>query len=480
MSLVALASLTVLLMSAAPASPPAMPPSPRQIASAADRYLTARTELGGFSGAVLIARHGQVLFRKGFGWADIERRVRFSPETPHEVASVSKMFTAMAALELQEAGKLTLDQPICNLLEECPNAWRAVTVSQLIHHTSGIPDYEERLGLGSAPYLEFMGRAQATADLIENARRDTLEFEPGSQFHYSNTGYLVLARIIERIAGRPFADHVRQTLLEPAGMRSSGAVSQWTPGRDLAVGYTRGDVGWDTLLSGIPLERSGVVRVPRLPLAGTAGDGFLFSTVDDLLRWSRIMAGDDSARTDPVVSRSLATAAWTAGLGGYGAGWFVDEKFGRRRLSHTGFLPGHATNLVVFPDDGVTIVLCSNFDRIRIDRITRDLSAIALGQPCDLPVRGHVAKLAAGQLERLEGKYQMSDGAILTVRNEPDHLTAEWPKQFVAGLIPLSPTEFFMPMTEGRVTFDRIGATGAGRLNLRYSGVDHIGIRAPD
>lgn len=110
----------------------------------------------------------------------------------------------------------------------------------------------------------------------------------------------------------------------------------------------------------------------------------------------------------------------------------------------------------------------------------RDLSAIALGQPFDLPVRGRVAKLDAATLARLEGQYEMPDGKILTVQNEPDYLTAAWPQQFVAGLIPLSPTEFFMPMAEGRVTFDRMGPRGAGRVNLRYSGLDHIGIRKAD
>src|SRR5262245_7619727 len=111
-------------------------------AAAIDRYLTARTELGRFNGVAFIAKDGKVIFRKGYGFADFERRIPYTPEIKHEVASITKMFVSMSALMLRDKGKLKLEDPICNFIADCPEAWKPVTVQNLMRHTSGIPDYE--------------------------------------------------------------------------------------------------------------------------------------------------------------------------------------------------------------------------------------------------------------------------------------------------------------------------------------------------
>ncbi len=123
--------------------------TPSPLAASLDRYLSARTELGRFSGAVLVAKGDRVLFRKGYGFADVAARKPYTPETRHAVASITKMFTSMAALKLRDAGKLKLDDSVCAHLAACPDAWKPVTVRELMRHTSGIPDYEEPLELGS-------------------------------------------------------------------------------------------------------------------------------------------------------------------------------------------------------------------------------------------------------------------------------------------------------------------------------------------
>ncbi|MGA7615833.1 MAG: serine hydrolase domain-containing protein, partial [Thermoanaerobaculia bacterium] len=225
-----------------------------RIARELDQYLTIRSEMGAFSGAVLVVRDGRTIFRKGYGYADVARRVPFTPETRHEVASVSKMFTAMAALKLRDAGRLTLQDSICLHLPDCPAQWKPITVDELIHHTSGIPDYEEKLGLGSEKYMRFMEAQDASKRIFEEAKSLPLGFEPGTKFEYSNTGYIVLSHVIENAAGEAFERFVRETLLVPAGMSRSGVLGAGPLPPDLAIGYTHDDLGWERTLGVCAVE----------------------------------------------------------------------------------------------------------------------------------------------------------------------------------------------------------------------------------
>ncbi len=463
-----LTCLAVAFLAALPTPP--LPPAD-SVAARADRYLTARTELGRFSGAVLIARGNRVLFRKGYGYADVEARKPFTPETPQEIASISKMFTAIAALRLRDRGRLRLADSLAHWVPECPPAWRPITVQQLMRHTSGIPDYEEALEIGSPGYMEFMLSRDATRRIVEEARNKPLDFAPGTKFHYSNTGYILLSQIVERAAKEPFGTFVTRELLKPAGMKHAGVFSGGPAPSGLANGYSHGDLGWPRILAGVALTGGHLTSVPHLPLTPPAGDGGMYATVDDLLRWSRVMDGGT------LVSTAEVAEIFTPGLDGYGYGWFIQPAFDRTRYRHNGILPGHVSDLVKFPADSITIVAVSNLDRTRLDRVMRDVTAITLGTPWDMPVAGTVVTLTPGQISALEGVYRMSDGKTLTIKNDGDMLSAALEGRYTAGLIPLSATEFYMPLGDGRTTFT-LGAGGrAAQVNLRYGGEDHVASR---
>jgi hypothetical protein len=157
----------------------------------------------------------------------------------------------------------------------------------------------------------------------------------------------------------------------------------------------------------------------------------------------------------------------------------TDTMFERKRLRHTGALPGYTSQFSKFPADRVTIVIFSNLDRAPMARIVRDVTAIVFGKSYDLPVRGKLATLTAEQFAALVGDYKMADSRILKVYKEPDYpyLTAEIKQQYVAGLIPLSPTEFYFPLADGRAVFT-LDATGkSARVNMRYAGEDHVAVR---
>jgi CubicO group peptidase (beta-lactamase class C family) len=451
----------------------AAPPDPVDpVGATVDRYLTARTDLGRWSGAVLVAKADRIILRKGYGFADVARREPYRPETQQEVASVSKMFTALAALKLRDRGTLGLDDPVCRYIDDCPDAWRPVTLRHLIHHESGIPDYEEKLELGSDKYFELMGPPGAAAKILADAKTRPLEFAPGEKFHYSNTGYVVLAHALERASGMGFPELVTELILKPAEMRDSGVLGVGAGPPRLATGYTSGDLGWAKLLHGVSLSDGFVTPVRQLALTPPQGDAWLYSTVDDLLTFSRLMEGSE------LIPPGLVGEIETAGKEGYGAGWFIGKAFDRRRMRHNGMLPGYVTDFIRFPDEKATIILVSNFDRSRIDRIARDVSAIVCGTPFDMPVQGDVIELTAEQIAKLAGDYVMADGTPLNIRKEPDYLTAELKGRYTAGLIPLSPTEMYFPMGDGKAIFT-LGADGrAEKVNMRYGGEDHAARRA--
>lgn len=426
--------------------------------------------MGNFSGAVLIAKGGRILFRKGYGYADVEKRIPFTPETQHEVASVSKMFTAMAALKLRDQGKLSLSDSICQYLDDCPDIWKPITIDELIHHTSGIPDYEDPLELGSPKYNAFMVQPGAMAQIVADARKKPLDFPPGTKFSYSNTAYNLLSYVVQRAAGRPFAEYVTSTLLKPAGMTHSGVIGVNSP-TSLAHGYTWGDLGWDKIVGGVSFTDGHMQRVPDLPFTQPDGDAWLFTTMDDLLKWSRIMDGVS------FVSPSEVAEVFKPELEGYGAGWFTGPAFDRMRYRHTGGLPGRLTDFVKFPSDSVTIIIFINADRGRASSVTRDLSSIVLGLPYDMPVRGKVVKLAPAQISVLLGEYRMADGKLMTVSDDGTMIVAKLEGRYTAGLIPLSATEFYMPLGDGRAIFTLDSTGKASSLNMHYSGVDHIATR---
>jgi CubicO group peptidase (beta-lactamase class C family) len=450
--------------------------SAQSISSQIDRYLSIRSEMGNFSGAVLVVKDGQIIIRKAYGFADVEKRIPYTPETQHAIASVSKMFTSAATLKLRDSGKLKLDDSICKYLEDCPAAWQAVTIQNLMRHTSGIPDYEEKLELGSKKYLQMMAEGNTSAIIYAEAKKMPLDFKPGEKFHYSNTGYVVLSYVVQKVAGIPFAEFVTKNILLPAGMKNTGIFSFGKPPKNLAAGYTSGDLGWEKTLAGVSLTDGHLNKIPSFTLSSPHGDAMLYSTLDDLYRWSQVMEGS------ALIPKAEVDEIYTAGLEDYGYGWFVGQGFNRKRARHNGMLPGFVTDFVRFPDEKTTIIVFSNIDRVRLSSLVRDVTAITLGTPFDMPVRGKVIKLLPEQIAKLEGDFKMANGNSLTIKNEPNYLTAymKTPSgqlQFEAGLIPLSPTEFYLPLADGKAIFTLDDKGQAVKVNLRYGGEDRIGER---
>ena len=314
-------------------------------------WLQTRAAADWFSGAALVARGDEVLFRGAYGVADRGTGEPLTPAHRFRIASVSKQFTAAAVLQLQDKGVLSVDDPVCRWIQPCPEHWRAVTLHHLLSHTSGIPDLMDRKDWSKVRWAE-----QTPAEMTAASAALPLVFEPGERVGYSNAAYNVLGDVIERATGRPFAEHLRVALLEPLGLKDTG----WDDGsRPLATGYSAGAEGL------VPRRRAGVHVV--------FAAGALYSTVDDLFRWSRALHGGKvlSPRSYAQMIAAAPERYLTSERGGvpqtFGYGLFVGATglrvrpgFDDRQIFHTGSWSGFRSLLTYQPDADVTVVVLSN------------------------------------------------------------------------------------------------------------------------
>lgn len=305
-----------------------------------------------FSGAVIVARGDQVLFRGAYGLADRGAGAPLTPEHRFRLASVSKQFTAALVLKLQDQGVLSVDDPVCRWIAPCPEAWAPVTLHHLLSHQSGVPDLMDR-----PDWSKLRWRDWTLAGLTLDAAAQPLAFQPGERAGYSNAAYNLLGAVVERASGRPFAEHLRSALLDPLGLKNTG----WDDGSvPLAVGYA-------ATAEGPGARRSSGASV-------VFASGALYSSVDDMLAWSRALHGGRvlSAGAYAQMTAATAPARYRATLRrgvpqtfGYGLfvgspGLRVTPGFADRQVFHTGSWAGFRALATHQPEADVTVVVLSN------------------------------------------------------------------------------------------------------------------------
>jgi CubicO group peptidase (beta-lactamase class C family) len=311
--------------------------------STIDALFTDYTGPGVPGASVVVIHDGQVILRRAYGTADLEHRVPNGPETNYRLASLTKQFTAMAVMLLERDGTLRFDQPVREILPELPSAASGVTIRHLLNHTSGVYDYEDLI-----PDSQTVQVSDRDV-LALLARKDSVYFPSGTQYRYSNSGYVLLGLVVERLAGRPLPRFLSERIFEPLGMTSTVAHvagADTVPRR--AYGYTPSANGF------IPSDQS--------VTSATLGDGGVYSSVDDLARWDRALDGGSTALV-PAATLRLATTPPTLPGGAateYGFGWFVDSYRGERRWRHHGETSGFTNAIQRFPDRHFTVIVLTN------------------------------------------------------------------------------------------------------------------------
>lgn len=402
-----------------------------------------------FMGSALVAKGDHVLFDKAYGSADLEWNVPNTTDAKFRLGSVTKQFTATAILLLEERGKLSVKDPVSKYMSDAPASWAKVTIFHLLTHTSGIPSFT-----GFPDYRKIEPFATTPAALVASFRDKPLDFEPGTQWKYDNSGYVLLTYLIEKISGESYENFIRENIFKPVGMTNSGYDSNSAIILHRASGYSRGPHG---------LENAGYINmtVPQ-------GAGALYSTTGDLLKWERALFGGK------VLKPSSLDKMTTPFKDNYAFGLMIDTAGGHKRIHHGGGIEGFNTELAYYPDDKLTVIVLANLNGPAADDIADKLAALAHGQTVTLNSERREITLSPKVLSRYPGAYQMPDGGpILLVTLDGTRLSAKLGSQPPIPILPQSETLFFTKVVDAQIEFPKDDGSGkASQLILHQGGRD--------
>lgn len=394
-----------------------------------ERSIELRVSNRQFMGAVLVARDGQPLLSKGYGKANLDWGIPNSPTTKFRLGSVTKQFTAASILLLEERGKLEVKNPIKQYLPDAPAAWNQITIFNLLTHTSGIPDFTR------FPDYEKTLATPTTADaLVARFRDKPLDFPPGSKYSYSNSGYVLLGYLIEKVSGETYREFVQDNIFVPLGMRDSGYDSNAAIIERRAVGYAPGP--------------SGPVVADYLDSSILFSAGSLYSTTEDLLRWEQGLYGGK------LLSAKSLEKMTTPFRNDYAFGLMVDSApNGDKIIWHNGKIKGFNTEVVYVPAGKLAVIVLANLNGSAAADIAADLRKVALHDAATLICDRVAVTVSADVLNRVAGLYELDDGEVITVSRNQDHLEALGVGPALE-LYPQSDAEFFSTAEDAQLAFE--------------------------
>ena len=374
-----------------------------------------------FTGSVLVAKNGNVIFSKSYGMADLEWNISNSPTTRFNIASMTKQFTAASILLLEDRGKLKTDDRVKKYLPDAPASWDKVTVYHLLTHTSGIPDDGAKYEPGTPDKLVFNDKP--------------LDFQPGEKWAYTNLGYIVLGYLVERITGQSYEDFVHDNIFKPLGMNDSGMFSFVTVIPRRATGYWPGNNGIENA------DRSFDTRIGF-------SSGSLYSSTEDLLRWEEGLFGGR------LLSAASLHKMTTPFRSDYACGLHVNRVNGHLVIEHDGNNIGFNSDMAYYPEDRIAVIVLANLNGTVTGEMTRALAAVALGETPPSPSIHKEISLPKEILTRYAGTYQFADHRLKMVP-EGNHLLVEFENGGTLPVFPEAETKFFSKPWPTRFEFSK-------------------------
>ena len=395
-----------------------------------NEYLELYTKLWAFSGSIAAIKHGEVLFKKAYGHANIEHKVKNTTETKYKIWSITKQFTAAAVLILEERGLLRVEDSLKKYFPEWVDLNPKITIHHLLTHTSGIFNYSNL----PDSHITFQRMYHKKSDLLKMFLSKPLDFEPGTQWNYSNTGYYLLGMLIEKLSGKTYNEFLIENIFLPLGMFNTGLDDEKKIIENKASGY---------YLNGNELIHCNYINMNLM-----FSSGGMYSTTEDLLICSQAL------NNGKLLSRKSIEKMNNPYMNNYGYGVAINMNGNRRVIHHSGSCEGFMSEIHRYVDDDFAVVVLSNYGFTAVNKLCKVITSIAFGEEYEMPVKPEVFPLNDELLESYLGVYE-EESFKLELKKEKDAISLIIDDEYILPTYPISESSLHHTWIDEEYTFTK-------------------------
>lgn len=411
-----------------------------------DKYIGSQYNKDTPGVSVLVAKDGKMIYQNAFGVANMELDISAEKNNVFEIGSITKQFTAVAILMLEEQGKLTVEDNMTKYIPDYPTQGKTITIHQLLNHTSGIQSYT------SMASFRTLARTDMTpTELIDKFKNEPMEFDPGTQFKYNNSGYILLGHIIEVASGQSYEDFIQANIFDKVGMTNSyyGSMPKIIPNR--ASGYSETETGY----------RNAEYLSLTLPYAA----GSIMSTTADLLKWQNAISANTLIKRSSLERAINGSTLDTGETIPYGYGWIKGNVNGSKTTEHSGGIFGYTSNGIFLPEENVYVIGLTNCDCGDVGAIVSNVAAMAIGKP--FPKKEDAIALSVEALAKWVGAYQY-EGVIRHITLKENQLFSQLEGSTNLKIYPMTATNFIFD--GGNTVYDFYTENGNRMVTMTASG----------
>ncbi len=411
--------------------------------------------------AVGVVQNGKLTFKKGYGMANLDYNIPITPTSVFDIASVSKQFCAMAIAILADRGELSLDDNIQKHIPEVPDFGYLITIRNLVHHTSGIRDWPATLALGGWQMDDIISFDQILR-FVENQK--DLNFQPGAEYTYSNTGYNLLAETVARVTGQSFSDWTKENIFDPLGMEDTHFHDDHqVVVKNRVTGYFEEDGKYKSRPNGLM----------------ALGSSSLYTTIEDMAKWAGNFESGEVGGSEVMEMVNQRGVLNNGDTVSYAFGHGIGEYRGLQRIQHSGSWAGFRTFLVRFPEQKLSVIVLSNFGGFNPSGKAYEVANLFLSLPDEevpeessqsTPNSYEKVSIEAEIFDSYAGDYELEPGFILTFTREEDRFYAQATGQNKVEIFPSSDSTFFNEDVGASVTFHRNAEDTVLRMTLHQGG----------